>query len=83
MLLSTTCRVSPPKPRHVLTASPPKTFDLPPYAKGLAQVFSNGPSPVHHYNRPYNPNVAAFIDFEAQHVEDRLVASDDSSSPTM
>ena len=87
MLLSTTCRVSPPKPRHVLTASmlfsPPKTFDLLLYVKGLAKVFSNTPSPVRHHSRPYNPNVAAFIDLEAQQVEDRLAASEGSSSPSV
>ena len=61
----------------------PKTFDLPPYAKGLAQIFSNAPSPVRHHSRPYNPNVAAFIDLEAQQVEDRLAASEGSSSPSV
>ena len=85
VLLSTACRVLPPKPRRVLTASmlfsPPKTFDLPPYAERLAQIFSNAPSPVHHHSRSYNPNVVAFIDFEAQQVEDKLVASEGSSSP--
>ena len=87
MLLSTGCKVLPPKPRCVLIVSmlfsPPKTLDLPSYAEGLAQVFSNVPSPVCHHNRPYNPNVAAFIDFEAQQVEDRLAASEGSSSPSV
>ena len=87
VLLSTTCRVFPPKPRRVLIASmlfnPPKTFNLPPYAEGLAQVFSNAPSLVRHHNRPYNPNVVAFIDFEAQQVEDRLAASEGSFSPSV
>ena len=87
MLLSTASRVSPPEPMCVLTASkffsPPKIFDLPPYAEGLAQVFSNAPSPIRHHSRPYNPNVAAFIDLEAQQVEDRLVASQGSSSPSV
>ena len=87
MLLSTACKVAPSKPRRVLTASmlfsPPKTFDLPPYAKGLVQVFSNALSPVRHHNRPYNPNVVAFIDLEAQQVEDRLAASEGSSSPSV
>ena len=87
MLLSTACRVSPPRPRRVLTASmlfsPPKTFHLPPYAEGLAQVFSNASSPIRHHSRPYNPNVAAFIDLEAQQVEDRLATSEGSSSPNV
>ena len=87
MLLSTAYRVLPPKPRRVLTASmlfsPPKTFNLPLYAEGLAQVFSNAPSPIRHHSRPYNPNVAAFIDLEAQQVEDRLAASEGSSSPSV
>ena len=87
MLLSTTCRVSPSKPRCVLTASmlfsPPKTFDLPPYAERLAQVYSNVPSPIRHHSRPYNPNVAAFIDFEVQQVENRLAPSEGSSSPSV
>ena len=87
MLLSTASRVLPPRPRHVLTArmlfSPPKTFDLPPYAEGLARVFSNAPSPIHHHGRPYNPNVVAFIDLEAHQVEDRLAASEGSSSPSV
>ena len=76
-----------PKPRRVLTTSmlfsPPKTFDLLPYAEGLAQVFSNAPSPIRHHSRPYNPNVATFVDFEAQEVQDRLVASEGSSSPSV
>ena len=87
MLLSTTCRVLPPRPRRVLTASmffsPPKTFNLSPYAEGLAQVFSNAPSPIRHQCRPYNPNVTAFIDLEAQQVEDRLAASEGSSNPSV
>ena len=87
MLLSIACRAFPPKPRRILTASmffnPPKTFDLPSYAEGLAQVFSNVPSPIRHHSRPYNPNVVAFIDFKAQQVEDRLVPSEDSSSPSV
>ena len=87
MLLSTACRVAPPKLRRVLTTSmlfsPLKTFDLPPYAEGLAQVFSNAPSPVCHHSRPYNPDVVAFIDLEAQQVEDRLATSEGSSSPSV
>ena len=86
MLLLTTCRVLPPKP-SVLTASmlfsPPKTFDLPSYVEGLAQVFSNMLSPVHHHSRPYNPNITAFIDFEAQQVEDRLAPNEGSFSPNV
>ena len=87
MLLSTVCRVLSPKPRRVLTASilfnPPKTFDFPSYAKRFAQVFSKTPSLVCHHSRPYNPNVVAFIDFEAQQVEDRLAPSEGSSNPSV
>ena len=75
------------KPRLVLSASmlfsPPKTFNLPSYAKGLAQVFSKVQSPIRHHSRPYNPNVVAFIDFEAQQVEDRLAPNEGSSSPSV
>ena len=63
--------------------SPQKTFDLPSYAEGLAQVFSNGPCPVCPHNRPYNLNVVAYIDLEAQQVEDRLAPSEGSSSPSV
>ena len=84
---STTCIVSPPRPRLVLTTSMfyslPKTFDLSSYVEELAQVFSCVPSLLCPHSRTYNPIVVAFIDFEAKHVEDRLAPSKGSFSPSL
>ena len=63
--------------------SPLKTFDLPSYAEGLTEVFSNVPSQVRPHNRLYNPNVVAYIDVEAKQVKDRLTPNDGSSSPSV
>ena len=61
-------RVSPPRPPRVLNAemfsSPPKPFDLPSYAGGLAYVFAEAPSPVPVRTRRYNSRVLDFVDVE-------------------
>ena len=57
---------------------PSKSFYLPLYAGGLAQVFVEAPSPLLLCNRPCNSGVLAFLGVEAKHGED----SDVSSSPS-
>ena len=73
-------RVSPPRPPRVLNAemfsSPPKPFDLPSYAGGLAHVFAEVPSPVPVCTRRYNSRVLDFVDVEAGQSDE----SDGSSS---
>ena len=73
-------RVSPPRPPHILNAelfsSPPKPFDLPSYAGGLAHVFAEVPSPVPVRTRRYNSRVLDFVDVEAKQSDE----SDGSSS---
>ena len=73
-------RVSPPRPPRVLNvemfSSPPKPFDLPSYAEGLAHVFAEAPSPVPVRTRRYNSRVLDFVDVEAGQSDE----SDGSSS---
>ena len=77
-------RVSPPRPPRILNAemfsSPPKPFDLPSYAGGLAHVFAKAPSPVPVpvpvRTRRYNSRVLDFVDVEARQSDE----SDGSSS---
>ena len=63
-------RVSPLRPPRILNAemfsSPPKPFDLPSYAGGLAHVFAEASSPVPVRTRPYNSRVLDFFDVEAR-----------------
>ena len=73
-------RVSPLRPPCILNAemfsSPPKPFDLPSYARGLAHVFAKAPSPVPIRTRRYNSRVLDFVDVEARQSDE----SDGSSS---
>ena len=73
-------RVSPSRPPRILNAemfsSPPKPFDLPSYARGLAHVFAEAPSPVRVRTRRYNSRVLNFVDVEARQSDE----SDGSSS---
>ena len=73
-------RVSPPRPPRILNtemlSSPPKPFDLPSYAGGLAHVFVEAPSPVPVRTRRYNSRVLDFVDVEAKQSDE----SDGSSS---
>ena len=73
-------RVSPPRPPRILNAemfsSPPKPFDLPSYAGGLAHVFAEAPSLVPVRTRRYNSRVLDFVDVEARQSD----KSDGSSS---
>ena len=73
-------RVSPLRPPRILNAemfsSPPKPFDLPSYAGGLAHVFVEAPSPVLVRTRRYNSKVLDFVDVEAIQSDE----SDGSSS---
>ena len=76
-------RVSPPRPPRILNAemfsSPPKPFDLPSYAGGLAHVFAEAPSPVPVCTRHYNSRVLDFVDVEARQSD----KSDGSSSSSV
>ena len=73
-------RVSPPRPPRILNAkmfsSPSKPFYLPSYARGLAHVFAEVPSPVPICTRRYNSRVLDFVDIEARQSDE----SDGSSS---
>ena len=73
-------RVSPPRPLRILNAemfsSPPKPFDLPSYAGGLAHVFAEASSPIPVRTRRYNSRVLDFVDVEARQSDE----SDGSSS---
>ena len=73
-------RVSPPRPPRILNAemfsSPPKPFNLPSYAGGLAHVFAEAPSRVLVCTRHYNSRVLDFVDVEARQSDE----SDGSSS---
>ena len=72
--------VSPPRPPRILNvemfSSPPQPFDLPSYARGLAHVFAEAPSPVPVRTRRYNSRVLDFVDVEARQSDE----SDGSSS---
>ena len=73
-------RVSPPRPLSILNAkmfsSPPKPFYLPSYARGLAHVFVEAPSPALVLTRRYNSRVLDFVDVDARQSDE----SDGSSS---
>ena len=73
-------RVSPPRPPRILNtemfSSPPKPFDLPSYARGLAHVFAEAPSSIRVRTRRYNSRVLDFVDVEARQSDE----SDGSSS---
>ena len=73
-------RVSPQRPTHIFNvemfSTPPKPFNLPSYAKGLAQVFAEAPSPVPVHTQCYNSTVLDFVDVEAKQGDE----SDGSSS---
>ena len=73
-------RVSPPRPPRILNtemlSSPPKPFDLPSYAGGLAHVFAEASSLVPIRTRRYNSRVLDFVDVEARQSDE----SDGSSS---
>ena len=73
-------RVSPLRPPRILNtemfSSPLKPFDLPSYARGLAYVFAEAPSPVPVCTRRYNSRVQDFVDVEAKQSD----KSDGSSS---
>ena len=73
-------RVSLPRPPRIFNAemfsSPPKPFDLPSYAGGLAHVFAEAPSPVPVRTRRYNSRVLDFVVVEARQSDE----SDGSSS---
>ena len=68
------------RPTCILNAkmfsTPPKQFYLPSYARGLAHVFVEAPSPVPAHTRRYNSRVLDFVDVEARQDYD----SDGSSS---
>ena len=63
-------RVSLPRPPRIFNAemfsSPPKLFYVPSYARSLAHVFEEAPSPVRVRTRRYNSRVLDFVDVEAR-----------------
>ena len=71
-------RVSPPRPPRILNAemfsSPPKPFDLPSYAGGLALVFAEAPSRVPVRTRHYNSRVLVLLMLRPNKVTRVMVA---------
>ncbi len=75
------CRVQTESPIRVLNAdmfaTPSTTFELPPYAAQLANVYAEAPSPPPSRTRPFDNLVLEFLDIEAEQGED----SDRHASP--
>ena len=61
-----------------MSSSPFKTFELPTYAAGLANLFADAPSPPPTSIRPFNKLVLDYLDIEAEEGED----SDRHGSPS-
>jgi hypothetical protein len=75
------CRVPIESPIRVLNAdmfaTPSSSFELPPYAAQLANVYAEAPSPPASRTRPFDNLVLNFLDIEAMQGED----SDRHASP--
>ena len=61
-----------------VSSSPSKTFELPTYAVGLANLLAEAPSPPPSRIRPFNKLIEDFLDIEAEEGED----SDRNGSPS-
>ena len=64
--------------RRGMSSSPSKTFELPTYAVGLANLFAEAPSPPPSRIRPFNKLVEEDVDVEAEEGDD----SDRHGSPS-
>ena len=64
--------------RRGMSSSPSKTFELPSYAAGLANLLAEAPSPPPSRIRPFNKVVLDYLDIEAEEGED----SDRHGSPS-
>jgi hypothetical protein len=69
------CRVPIESPIRVLNAdmfaTPSPSFELPPYAAQLANVYAEAPSPPPSRTRPFDNLVLNLLDIEAVQGEDR------------
>ena len=62
-----------PRKTACRSSSPSKTFELPTYAAGLANLLAEAPSPPPSRIRPFNKLIEYFLDIEADegHESDR------------
>ena len=67
-----------PRENACMSSSPSKTFELPCYAVGLANLLAEAPSPPPSRIRPFNKLVEEYLDVEAEEGED----SDRHGSPS-
>ena len=67
-----------PRKTACRSSSPSKTFELPTYAAGLANLLAEAPSPPPSRIRPFNKLIENFLDIEA----DEGKESDRNGSPS-